>query len=151
MSKNELCPVWQKLMHQVAAKQLTNLEETAKLLGNLNYQVQNGGWSQWVGNGYAQNGNANRLKQILVAMAGPCAINVRGWLETICKYVDLNVGDRGCMGDYLKQHSESYEQSFQEVCEPLDTEYYAQNDAFMAECETYLAALAAKDNLQIAR
>lgn len=130
--------VWQALLDSVAKKQLTTQEEEAQLLAGLNYQVQNGGFSQWVCNGYGQ--ERWELVRVLRAIGTPRAAAV----ERMVLEIGRQLNDRpngGCFGDYLKNDTDRGHQKLADTCEPFDTMYYAQNKEFEEDCERYLAGL----------
>lgn len=103
---------WQKLMDGAYEKWqgqkwtysqfLANLdakERQAVLLGNMNYQIGNGGVQQWVDNGYAL--KAVDLFDVLKLMGSPRAMEWLAKLEPfVDQYVDLSAKDRGFGQDY---------------------------------------------------
>ena len=82
----------------------TELEKTAVLLGNLNYQVENGGFPQWIDNGYctAYAGVLEALDKI----KSKHAETLKGFVEHCGEFLSDDVlngycDDRGCGGSYL--------------------------------------------------
>lgn len=61
---------------------LTVREREAVLLGNMNYQIENGGVSQWVDNGYAA--ESDTLLLVLKQMKSPRA---KEWAEQLAPFV----------------------------------------------------------------
>lgn len=64
--------------------QLGPLERIAVLVGNLNYQVGNGGWSQWDFNGYADAAGAEVLR-ILKRVGTPAALEAADIADEVLK------------------------------------------------------------------
>lgn len=65
----------------------------ACLLGNFNYQVGNGGVTQYVDNGYGL--LIERLLTVLDRVGHDVAARVKTMLEPLVEYIDFDVGDRG--------------------------------------------------------
>lgn len=88
---------------------LDSKERHAVLLGNMNYQISNGGVQQWVDNGYAL--KAVSLFDVLRLMGSPRAME---WVEKlehfVDQYVDLTAKDRGFGGNYWLNDEESDEE-----------------------------------------
>lgn len=97
-------------------------ERRAVVLGNLNYQVENGGFLQWRDNGYDAN-----LSFVYDA------INAIG--TDLSKQVCVLV-EKACVETEAPYDDEEREET-QGVFDALDKEYYAINTAFMAECEKF--------------
>lgn len=103
--------LWQKLMdgaydrwqqHQDWSQprmlqSCTGPERAAVILGNLNYQVGNGGFRQWVDNGYALDGP--EAVSLLLTIAKETGYEQATQLATrvteLLKYVDLTLKRRG--------------------------------------------------------
>ena len=86
---------------------LTDPERMAVVLGNLNYQVENGGWNQWVDNGYCT--SIVHLKDALEKVGTPTAKKVLTMVETVeddlsDEVVSGNCTDGGCFGRYYKEN-----------------------------------------------
>lgn len=150
---------WQGLMDSAYAKwpeggsqpdmmmTLTPAERTAVLLGNLNYQVQNGGFRQWVDNGYATRRAATRRAVLDVvhdpnttpaeAEIGRKLSNILGRVR---RYLKDGTEDRGFMGDYYK--SRGAERVFAERSDTWDSWYYEVDEAWGRAVERHLANLA---------
>jgi len=81
----------------------------AVLLGNLNYQVENGGFSQWVFNGYAC--ECSEVMEVLEEMGTELALKVHSMLARIRPHLDCDGGeDRGCFGSYWEQIDDEHEE-----------------------------------------
>lgn len=88
------------------------------LIGTLDAQVCNGGFSQWITNGYSENGEALReaLRRTEVPLAGQVDALVRS---------ALGAGEEPNCDDV-------YERWYSKL-EPLDDAYYVIKDAFMEQ------------------
>lgn len=122
----------------------------AVLLGNMNYQIHNGGVTQWVDNGYGC--YANEVLDILRLMGTKRAME---WYEKLKKfsYEHINTSERKmgfASGKYWKHelNYRSYDDDNDEKgCEAynqaslLDDFYYAEpfNDEFVMEVEKFLS------------
>lgn len=83
-------------------------QRKAVLLGNLNYQVGNGGFSQWVGNGCAC--DCSEVMEILEEMGTELALKVHSMLERIRPYLECDGAESsGCCGNYWEQEEEEHE------------------------------------------
>lgn len=104
--------------------QLNAVERFAVHTGNLNYQVENGGWAQWADNGYASDETVAYLRRQLLK-GGPASVNVLHIMERalpMLKELDNAAGDEDVSDIYAQ-------------LDPLCSEYYAINEAFMGEVE----------------
>ena len=94
---------------------LESLDETeryAVALGNLNYQVHNGGWAQWIMNGYCV--AFPHVIEALNAVGTEKAMKVKAMVESmedilLDDVVDGTSTETGCMGTYLKDDATSEE------------------------------------------
>jgi len=141
---------------------LNALQKAAVLLGNLNYQVENGGWTQWgpVNNYMAC---ADEVLEVLRDMAATCPL-----APTVAKMVrdlvkaheeaeslsqsDFTAEAFGYDEDdedfYSHDEVEAYEDAVDECyccCDGNDDLYYKINDDFMVQSEVYLRRLAGQD------
>ena len=85
-------------------KEATELERFAVVIGNLNYQVENGGFSQWIGNGYCT--SYSDLEDALTAVKTETTAKVYDMLTEVGQYLDDSVLDgtmlsQGCGGHYF--------------------------------------------------
>jgi hypothetical protein len=104
---------------------LTPQERFATCTGNLNYQVENGGFGQWVFNGYATPETVAFLQRALVRMGTPAATEVLRLLNLVADALPEN-----------HRREELDHGVDDEAC----TAYYKVNDAFMVDCEAHLQA-----------
>lgn len=114
---------WERLLSQVKKKRLDFAEECAEVLANLNYQVQNGGFSQYIANGYIER-DYEKLRPILGQLVGDIGIKVLRLVQQA-------------------KRIESYEtsQSDYDVLDKLDDEFYKINDEFEEAVEKFLSNL----------
>jgi len=161
---DSLWPVWQALMAQPADGDNAALDGThqdAVLLGNLNYQVENGGFGQWVDNGYGAQVAAVRF--ILQRLGTPAAAAVDAMLARLEPHIAADGIGRWVMGEPHEvtcpdcmadpdtdcdtclgsgSVEEDPESEGWGVAETLDDEYYAVQDALMKDIEAWFAARA---------
>lgn len=151
----------------------SRLSQIAVLLGNLNYQIGNGGFEQWVDNGYAQNGE--EVLKALREVGSPLSKKVSKWVETVLDYVNLDERNTGAGGNYWIDEGYEYEEEcweeehydedsdevwYEEECsenevwvesggravaDPLDSRFYAINDEFMEEVSDWFIDEIAKE------
>ncbi len=125
----KLCEVNPTMLYVDFLRELGPRERFAVLIGNLNYQVTNGGWSQWVGNGYAR---AHR--EVLWALRK---------LDTETSHKVARMAETIVRG--LAEWHYDFEGEACERASELDGElglsglYYEINDQLMTDAEAYLA------------
>jgi hypothetical protein len=95
-------------------------QRMAVLLGNLNYQVENGGFRQWIGNGY-----------------GAYAMDVRRVLDRIGTEAAYFVTNLVLIASRADEDDDMDKQ---------DAAYYRINDQLMADAEAFFARLEATSN-----
>jgi len=109
--------------------QLDAAERFAVSMGNMNYQVENGGWKQWWDNGYA-------------------VPEVVGYIGRMLTQVDTETSKevRAIMGEFW-QEVESIdpksvdEDEWQDICavdDELSPRFYKINAQFLKDCEEYI-------------
>lgn len=106
-------------------------ERHAVILGKLNQQVQNGGWLQWIDNGYGPD-TVDDLVEILDKL-GPVGAKVRQMIVDIDE--DLIKIENGALDALEGDEWEDLSNNLDSVC----TAFYDVNDAFEAEVEAFLA------------
>lgn len=119
---------------------LSDIEKKAVVLGKLNYQVENGGFYQWVDNGYVS--SIEYLLLVLKEMDTETSKKVAELLENIRPFVISGVKNTGCFGKYLTLDHEDVMDNIE--FNYLDDEYYNINEKFMEDCEEFLIKLAQK-------
>ena len=117
--------------------QLDPLEAVAVAFGNLNYQVQNGGWGQWHGNDYSSPEAISVLKRELTRMDTACT---RAVLALLVRFEEL--------ASALDSADEDDEQVLNAEFDRLDTAYYELDRQLMDEVEASLRALDAREALR---
>jgi len=101
---NEAYDRWQKegdlggLNYNEFISRLDKPHRNAVLLGNLNYQVQNGGFRQWVGNGYAT--EAHQILDLLKKIGTETALKVSNMIEQLMPFLEEGLTSRGFCGSY---------------------------------------------------
>ena len=103
---------------------LPTIERKAVVLGNFNYQVCNGGFCQWAGNGYMSLHIAE-LKRILGCMN----------TETSKKVLKLVESFEYCFDEDEEDEEEMYDGDKE------DSAYYKIDTIFEKDCEAYLMKL----------
>ena len=103
-------PTWDKLLASADAKytprldqddylkSLTPMEKIAQLLAWLNYQVENGGWRQWVDNGYAV--SVDETIDVVNKIGTPSAKIISEILVKLEPHIDQSVSNTGFFGSY---------------------------------------------------
>lgn len=150
---------WQKPNNNWTYRQFLNestpAQRKAILLGNFNYQVHNGGFMQWVDNGYGL--HAQELLDVLEQINTDLSKEVISLVKQIMPYIDFSQENRG-WGDYWLKEEELHqryigcwededEDLYEEedcqgsrVAQTLDSPYYKIADAFLEEAEAFLSA-----------
>ena len=116
---------------------LTDVERAACLLGNLNYQVENGGWAQWWGNGYASASSfwiEGVIEQIGTSAAKKVLLLVRSALLAIDEH-ESERQDCNRWGNSLWDEGEDEGPNF-----PCNNDYYLINSQFMKDAEEWFSA-----------
>lgn len=109
--------------------QLTCAERRAVLVGNMNYQVENGGFSQWLGNGYATHENVKLIRAYLSEMENCIyALELDDILESFQK-----------LGNSLGWDVNAWDEDNYEE-QKLDKRFYDMNAQFMRSFDEHLTA-----------
>jgi len=106
--------------------QLSPAEAVAVHCGNMNYQVQNGGWMQWMDNGYMTEESIRTISTTLRQMDK--------W--EVAKSVS-SVFERAVEAMTRVASDEDYDE-LSDVLSPLDIEYYTLDQAFVKAVEEFL-------------
>ena len=114
---------------------LTPREKEVVALGNLNYQVENGGFTQWVDNGYCSRESTTALFSFLKSLGTVEADKVTKMIRKVCKYVNLDAEHKGCLGGYLKD--EGYEPT--ELFDEFTSQFYKINNILLDSAEEFLS------------
>lgn len=119
----------QDAVHWMMGKLPSSLS-AAYLLGTLNYQVENGGFNQWI-----TNGNCLDIYTIIRLLENvvrkPASMQLAVILRKITPYIDLFAARNGSFGNYLKNSTD--EREFRKFDEP----YYSLRNELHAEWEDF--------------
>jgi hypothetical protein len=111
----------------------------AVVMGNLNYQVENGGWVQWADNQYAEAARPY-IFDLLSALNTDNARTVEGFVRQVYREM-RNEKDfdryHQRSGSWLSDHWNE-DDYYDWNLEGADTAYYAISDAFMLEVNAYI-------------
>ena len=143
--------IWQGLMDRAYSKwqknrdwkysqfllNLDSVERKAVILGNFNSQVLNGGFVQWVDNGYASGGG----RELLVILDEMGDQRVSQLVKSVLKHVDLSLENRGWGGEYWLRRGELEMEELLEELNGLTDKYYDFYKEFELEVEEYLGKL----------
>lgn len=139
---------------KAAYASLTAVERAAFLLTALDCQVCNGGFRQWVDNGYGQ-----RIEDTLAAVLAigtELSGQVATALNKLLPHINTEMEAQGCFGDYWVQQetrSRGYRASDDEdeeeeeetegpgpgIAESLDEPYYDRHETWLREVDAWLA------------
>lgn len=171
MTDDKKYPTWQRLVNAAYEKwqrsenkgmkygdfveSLDPLSREAVLVAGLNGQVLNGGFRQWVDNGYAV--KIKETLQVLACVEGDATRKVAGMVERLSEFVRTDVESRGCFGDYWVEDDDRdayggrdfYDEGYYEeedgpsegemLAEEMDDGYYDIDKKFAGEVEAYFA------------
>ena len=146
--------VWQQLMTSAYDKWqdgnvkyerwlsgLPRVEMDAVLLGNLNYQVENGGITQYVDNGYCSC-NYHPLLALLLRIDTPRSIELSDKLHNFCqKFVNVGKKAKSPYNNWLcESDDEIFDEALQAASTKFDNWYYSKpfHDEFMADVEKFM-------------
>ncbi len=107
---------------------LSAQERRAVFTGNLNQQVTNGGFAQWVDNRYGVDEVFAYMIGLCIELKTPAALVVQNLLHAV------NVARR----DYEQSESDEAWRDFFSVTDGLSTAFYTVNEAFLADVENTL-------------
>ena len=113
----------------------------AVLTGNLNYQVENGGFSQWYFNDYSS--EAQKLLTLLsFYKEEPVIAEVIQLVEKAVRIIDnyeIEIVRVRSQWDYDDEEIEELENKMKDKLDELDDKYYEINDEFMKVMEKILS------------
>ena len=110
---------------------LDGTHKAAVLIGNLNYQVENGGFTQWMDNGYGD--HAADVARVLARIGTPTARRVDEMVQTVKATWARYEADRRRWADDNDDNYPDFD--------ALDTEYYSINAQLLIDTEAYLQGL----------
>ncbi len=135
---DEACEIWRsddKMSRQALLVKLDEAHTTAYLFACFDGQVCNGGFSQWVCNGYAL--HARETSMILGFIGTDNAKKAKTMVDKLSRHLDFNAKNEGCFGDYWL--NSDYEEQIEIEMSEYDDEYYTFNEALRDEVEEHLA------------
>ncbi len=109
---------------------LTKEETSVVFLGNLKYQVDNGGFLQWYDNGYHV--GADALLSVLETLGTPEAKKVAGLVQRCVREMRTFESIRRTYSD-----EDDFDDSYP-VLSVLDTEFYSVSDTLLSQVEETL-------------
>lgn len=184
MGNNDKHHVWQSLMDaaydrwqngdlknvspEVFMNSISLAQREAVMLGNMNYQVENGGWEQWVDNGYCI--HAHDLMDVLENIGTENAKTTITMIRDIVPFIDFNIRTKAwsanrwiceenieivetdcpdCSGDdsscricegkgYIEEEETEEYCEGHDIARNNDKKYYKLNHDLMDEIENYL-------------
>lgn len=104
-------------------------ESVAVFVGNLNYQVTNGGFSQWDFNGYSD--GKSQLLGVLSEIGTDTAGEVARMINRVMKASAAQPDEGGWSAQSPRDR----------IAEKVDDEFYAINEQLLADTEAYLLKL----------
>lgn len=102
-----------------------NMRE-AVLIGNLNYQVENGGFMQWFGNGYGTVENGLEIVMVMCRLETPACLKVAELVE------------HAMVIQWAHETDEPEEEWYEKDFNHLDIDFYKVNEQMMADYEASL-------------
>lgn len=120
-------------------KALPKVEKEAVVLEDLYCQVENGGFWQWVVNGYCV--SIAEVIQVLKQIRQPASNKLLLTLVQIEPYLQKNKEKGSCFEDYVVPEVTNEEHPFWDKLDQFSDQFHAFSDAWKQEVETYLAAM----------
>jgi len=117
---------------------LPQVEKYVVVIGNLNYQVENGGFSQWHGNGYSD--SFSLLQAALDEIGTPTAEAV---FDIVKKVMDVfndrdSDQDDGYYSDGYYSDGEEVDEEVYEYLDKLDDKYYSLKKQLLTDVEAWV-------------
>lgn len=100
---------------------MCNISEQKRAFEILHSQVCNGGFLQWLMNGYGE--LAETTIEVLEAIGSANALSVAEMVEKVVSEIEINGGDE----NYI------YEPEFADFADQMDTQYYKVSDALQED------------------
>jgi hypothetical protein len=123
---------------QVFWQHLDFVEKVAVYTGNLNYQVENGGFAQWIDNGYSD--CATELIDILEDDIGTeAAIEIAAMIKTASKRQEYDDQECDCCtGHCWHEEDECMCECSYPDYDDLDKKFYEINQQFLVDVQEWL-------------
>lgn len=140
--KNSKAGVVESWTYAQFLRQLSVAERRAVILGNLNYQVENGGFSQWVDNGYASDSGVELL-EILPEM-GEASEKVGALVQSVLEHVDMGAPKGSCDDHWEEPQGDDFDYNLHPGCQAAkaaDDLFYALQEDWHPEVQEYLRTL----------
>lgn len=112
---------------------LSGFERMAVAIGNLNYQVENGGWVQWIDNRYGEASGRSAIEALRI-IGGPSCLIVADMAERVLALVADT-----CDEDYEDDEDDEDSGNTSDPLDALSTDYYGLNADMLAEAEAFFA------------
>lgn len=133
---------WSQLQDAVS-----DVEKAALVIGKMNQQVENGGWTQWIDNGYF--GDIDTIQSYVSQIPGPASKKVYEILSRVEKegntYKEMEAISKGISdgmgynyGYEEGTEAQEYMDNVYEYFDEMDDAYYAINDEFLQEVNSWL-------------
>lgn len=126
-------------------KNMTKEHLMAVQIGNLNYQVENGGFLQWHDNGYSI--DIEDLISYCKEINTEASRKVKGLLYEVQEFLEFHYEGkkkiidllvRNMMEDYVETIKDCFQLQLSHNFNNLDNKYYKINDKFLSDVETFL-------------
>lgn len=112
-------------------------ERRAVVIGNLNYQVENGGFMQWDFNSYSE--GYEYLKEALTTIGTVNAIKVLSLTNQALSILKEHKDELRLWEEESAEEEDLEPRLDKKSLNKLDDAYYEINDAFMKECEEFFS------------
>lgn len=112
------------MSHNKFVMSLAPNERRAVVIGNLNYQVGNGGFIQWDDNQYSK--NLSFLEDALEVINTDSSKQVLSIVKEFMKCLE-------------KQHKAGYDSTYDDMANECDNKYYAIQDKFLNDVESFFS------------
>jgi hypothetical protein len=130
---------WQsaeQMSKQAFWDQLDAAERVAVFCGNMNYQVENGGFAQWLDNGYGTDETIRFIIRLNKRLDTDAAKQVNELLfQLLATLRNFRIEDPS---DTWRDLDECDADEFMDCLNPLDTKFYDVNDAWCTDLEALL-------------
>ena len=120
-------------------KNLTESQRFACVIGNFNYQVCNGGFSQWHGNDYS-NSSEDWIFSYIDNINTPTSQRVRSLVERAFEAILDHQEECEQFDAYNDEDEADNPNYYDPYFDTLDDEFYEINDKFLEDAEAYFRA-----------
>lgn len=117
-----------------------NLNPDAQLLTTLIYQVNNGGFTQWISNGFS--GDINRIVKYLEKIGSPTCETVAHLLDQLALWDSSALGyELNATTGYFLEELDPFDHQRLKAFKDLSKEFWQISDQLCAELDTYFGQL----------